>query len=238
MQILTTRNTGAMNNAPIADAIFDPKEAILVFDDFRTQIASADTANWNITIGTSTTAVAPGITNAGGVLTLTPTATVNVSVDTWGVFSLAGSTNMYFEASVAVGTIAASGSVFIGLSSLQGATTVPVPVITNAGAMDGTNSGVGFTITAATIRGVAGVAASIGTPVVLTTAAVANTFYRLGMKIEGLNRVSFYLNGNFAGSIEGSAFIPTAVLYGAICTNAVTAVKTVSVDHITIACDR
>jgi hypothetical protein len=238
MQILTTRNTGALNNAPVAKAIFDPKEAILLFDDFRTQIASADTDKWNITIGSSTTAVAPGITNAGGVLTLTPTASVNVSVDTWGIFQLAGSTNLYFEANVAVGTIAASGSVFIGLSSLQGAGTTPVPVITTAGAMDGTNSGVGFTITAATIRGVAGIGAAIGTPVVLSTAAVASTFYRLGMKIEGLNRVSFYLNGVFVGSIEGSAYIPTAVLYAAVCTSAVTAVKTVSVDHILIACDR
>lgn len=237
MQLITTRNSGAMNNAPIIESIFDPKESILLFDDFRGSIASADTANWNITIGTGTTVVAPGITVAGGVVTLTPTASVEVSMDTWGIFQLASSTNLYFEASVAVSTVAASGSVFIGLSSLQGATTTPVPVITTAGAMDGTNSGVGFTITTTAIKGVAGIGASIGTPVTVGTAA-ASTYYRLGMKIEGLSRVGFYLNGILQGTIEGSAYIPTAVLYAAVCSKTATAAKVTSVDYITICADR
>ena len=237
MQLITTRNTGAMSNAPIIESIFDPKESILLFDDFRSQIASADVANWNITIGSGTTAVAPGITVQGGILTLTPTASVNVSVDTWSVFQLAGGSNLYFEASVAVDTIAASGSVFIGLSSVAGASTTPVPCITTAGAMNGTNSGVGFTITAAAIKGVAAITTVIATPVTVGT-AVANTYYRLGMKIEGLNRVSFYLNGVLQGTIEGSTYLPTSVLYAAVCTAAVTAVKTVSVDYITVCADR
>jgi hypothetical protein len=237
MQLITTRNSGAMNNAPIIESIFDPKESILLFDDFRSQIASADVPNWNVTIGASTTVAAPGVTNAGGVVLLTPTASVDCSLDTWGVFQLAGSTVLYFEASVAVSTIAASGSVFIGLSSLQGASTTSVPVITTAGAMDGTNSGVGFTITTTAIKGVAAIGAAIGTPVTVGTAA-ANTFYRLGMKIEGLSRVSFYLNGILQGSIEGSAYIPTAVLYAAVATKTATAAKATSVDYITICADR
>ena len=144
---------------------------------------------------------------------------------------------MYFEAVVAVDTIASSGSAFIGLGSAVGSGTTPATCITTAGAMDGSASGVGFTITAATIRGVCGKAADIGTPVTIAT-AVAGTYYRLGFRVDGLNKVTYFLNGTQVGTIETTAAIPTANLYIDLAVKAATAAKALSIDNLVLAYDR
>jgi hypothetical protein len=238
MQILTSRNAGALNNAPIAKAIFDPKEAVSRFDDFFSQAASADTNLYNITIGSSTTVV-HSATVSTGVWTLTSTSGADVQVNSWTpTVTLAGNRTVFFEAVVAVDTIASSGSAFIGLGSAVGSGTTPATCITTAGAMDGSASGVGFTITAATIRGVCGKAADIGTPVVITTAATAATYYRLGFRVEGLTKVTYFLNGVQIGTIETVAAIPTAVLFLDLAVKAATAAKALSIDNLLLAYDR
>ena len=237
MQILTSRNAGALNNAPIAKAMFDPKEAVSRFDDFFSQAASADTNLYNITIGTSTTVV-HSATVSTGVWTLTSTSSADVQVNSWTpTVTLAGNRTVFFEAVVAVDTIASSGSAFIGLGSAVGSGTTPATCITTAGAMDGSASGVGFTITAAAIKGVCGKGADIGTPVTIAT-AVAGTYYRLGFKVEGLTKVTYYLNGTQIGTIETVAAIPTAVLFIDLAVKAASAAKALSIDNLLLAYDR
>lgn len=237
MQIITSRLAGAINNAPIADAIFDPKEAVWRFDDFFSEAASADTNLWNITIGSSTT-VTHSTTVSTGVWNLLSTAAADVQVNSWTpTVTLAASRSVYFEASVAVSTIASSGAAFIGLGDRAGATTTPATCITSAGAMDGTNNGLGFTIAAATIRGVCGKGATIGTPVTVGT-AVADTYYRLGLRVDGLNSVTYYLNGIEIGKITDTNAIPTAALYLDLAIKHDTAAKTLRVDNLMLAYDR
>ena len=237
MQILTSRNAGALNNAPIAKAMFDPKEAVSRFDDFFSQAASADTNLYNITIGTSTTVV-HSATVSTGVWTLTSTSSADVQVNSWTpTVTLAGNRTVFFEAVVAVDTIASSGAAFIGLGSAVGSGTTAATCITTAGAMDGSASGVGFTITAATIKGVCGKGADIGTPVTIAT-AVAGTYYRLGFKVEGLTKVTYYLNGTQIGTIETVAAIPTAVLFIDLAVKAASAAKALSIDNLLLAYDR
>jgi hypothetical protein len=237
MQILTSRSAGCLNNAPIADAIFDPKEAVYRFDDFFHQVASADTNLYNITIGASTT-VLHSTSVTTGVWTLTSTSAADVQVNSWSpTVVLAGTRSVYFEAVVAVDTIASSGAAFIGLGSAAGSGTTPATCISTAGAMDGSASGVGFTITAAAIKGVCGKGADIGTPVTIAT-AVAGTYYRLGFRVDGLNKVTYFLNGAQIGTIETTAAIPTANLYLDIAVKAATAAKALSIDNLVLAYDR
>jgi hypothetical protein len=237
MQILTTRLAGALNSAPIANAIFDSKSAVSRFDDFFTQVASGDTNLYNITIGSSTT-VLHSTTLSTGVWNLLSTNAADVQVNSWSpMVTPAASRSVYFEANVAVDTIASSGSAFVGLGDVAGTGTTPATVITTAGAMDGTNNGVGFTITAATIRGVCGKGATIGTPVTVGT-AVAGTYYRLGMRIDGLDKVTYFLDGVQIGTITDTSAIPTQALYLDFAIKAATAAKTLRLDYYTLAYDR
>ena len=237
MQILTTRLSGALNNAPVANAIFDPKSAVYRFDDFFTQVASADTVLYNITIGASTT-VLHSTSVSTGVWNILSTSAADVQVNSWTpTVTLAANRSVYFEASVAVDTIASSGAAFIGLGDRAGATTVPTTCIDTAGAMDGTNNGLGFTIAAATIRGVCGKGATVGTPVTIGT-AVAETYYRLGLRVDGLNSVTYYLNGVEIGKITNTNAIPTAALFLDLAIKAATAAKTLRVDNVFLSYDR
>ena len=237
MQILTTRLAGALNNAPVANAIFDPKSAVYRFDDFYTQVASADTVLYNITIGASTT-VLHSTSVSTGVWNILSTASADVQVNSWTpTVTLAASRSVYFEASVAVDTIVSSGAAFSGLGDRAGATTVPTTCIDNAGAMDATNNGLGFTIAAATIRGVCGKGSTVGTPVTIGT-AVAETYYRLGLRVDGLNSVTYYLNGVEIGKITNTNAIPTAALFLDLAIKANAAAKTLRVDNLFLSYDR
>jgi len=237
MQILTTRLAGALNSAPIANAIFDPKSAVTRFDEFFTQCASADTNFYNITIGTSTT-VTHSTTVSTGVWNLLSTSSADVQVNSWTpVVTLSAARTFFFEASVAVSTIASSGAAFIGFGDVAGTGTTPASVVTNAGVMDSTNNGLGFTITAAAISGVCGKGATIGTPVTVGT-AVAETYYRLGLRVDGLNSVTYYLNGIEVGKITNTNAIPTAALYQDFAIKAATAAKTLRLDNYVLAYDR
>ena len=237
MQILTSRLAGALNNAPIANAIFDPKSAVMRSDEFFTQVASADTNFYNITIGTSTT-VTHSTTVSSGVWNLLSTSSADVQVNSWTpVVTLQAGRTFFFEATVAVSTIASSGAAFIGFGNVAGSGTSPATVVTTAGAMDGTNNGLGFTITAATIRGVCGKGATIGTPVTVGT-AVADTYYRLGMRVDGLDKVTYYLNGVEVGTITSGSAIPTQALYQDFAIKADTAAKTLRLEHYVFAYDR
>jgi hypothetical protein len=237
MQILTKYKGGSLANAPVADAILDPKSAVHRFDDFFSEAASADTNFFNITIGTSTT-VTHSTTVSTGVWNLLSTSSADVQVNSWTpTVTLAVGRKVYFEALVAVSTIASSGAAFIGFGDRAGSSTTAATCIDTAGAMDGTNNGIGFTIAAAAIRGVCGKGASVATPVSVGT-AVAETYYRLGMVIDGLDKVTYYLDGTEIGSVTDTAVVPTQALFLDIAIKAAAAAKTLRVDHITLAYTR
>lgn len=216
MQILTKYKGGSLGNAPVADALLAPREAVLLQREFFNNI-TATGVDFTVTAGTA----ARETTYATGVWGLVTSAADGHAYSIAPVVQFAAGRKVCFEAMVAVSTIAASGSSFIGLSNTSG--TVPV---TTAGAMNGTQDGVGFTFTTTAIAAVTGDGVTVTSTAVGT--AAADTFVRLGFVVDGTSKVTFYVNGiEVATATSG---ISTDVMYETYATKYATANKKILVD--------
>lgn len=224
MQILTKYKGGALGNAQTADALLAPNEAVVLSREFFNNI-TATGVDFTVTAGTA----ARETTYATGVWGLVTSAADGHAYSIAPVVQFAAGRKVCFEAMVAVSTIAASGSSFIGLSNTSG--TVPV---TTAGAMNGTQDGVGFTFTTTAIAAVTGDGATVTSTAVGT--AAADTFVRLGFVVDGTSKVTFYVNGiEVATATSG---ISTDVMYETYATKYATANKKILVDWMHLAYNR
>jgi len=224
MQILTKYKGGSLANSPTADALLSPKDAVTLSREFFNNI-TATGVDFTVTAGTA----AREATYDTGVWGLVTSAADAHAYSIAPATKFAAGRKVFFEAYVAVSTIAASGSSFIGLSNTSG--TVPV---TTAGAMNGTQDGIGFTFTTTAIAavtgdGVAVTSASVGT-------AAADTFVRLGFVVDGVDKVTFFVDGvEVATATSG---ISTDVMYETYATKYATANKKILVDWMHLAYTR
>ena len=200
MQILTKYKGGSLGNAPVADALVSPKDAVVVFRDFitNTTATALDFTNTNGTLAASGS-------YDSGVISLTGATAADYMLNSIApVTQFKAGRKVFFETYVATTTIAASGSLFVGLSNT--AATVPV---TTAGAMNGTQKGIGFSITTSVIAAVTGDGATVSSTSI-STAATANGFVRLGFVVDGISKVTFFVNGISVG--EATTGISDSVL--------------------------
>lgn len=224
MQILTKYSGGSLGNAPTADALFSPKDAVVLTREFFNNI-TATGVDFTVTAGTA----ARETGYATGVWGLVTSAADAHAYSIAPATQVAAGRKIYFEALVAVSTIAASGSSFIGLSNTSG--TVPV---TTAGAMNGTQDGIGFTFTTSAIAAVTGDGATVTSAAVGT--AAADTFVRLGFVVDGTSKVTFYVNGNEVAT--ATTGISTDAMFETYATKYATANKKILVDYVHIAYTR
>ena len=200
MQILTKYKSGSLGNAPAADALLSPKDAVEVRRDFITE--SPVTAHTYVLTNATVTRSA---TLESGVWT-----TTNATAAACGVCSAVpvtkavGGRNIMYETYVAVTDVTtASQAFFVGLSS--SGTVAP---ITSAGVPDATRSCIGFAFVAGAINGVFGTAAT-GT-VALATGNTAAAYRRLGFVVKGTTQIDWYVDGQF---ITSSVTVPTTAMF-------------------------
>ena len=224
MQILTKYKGGSLANAPTADALLSPKDAVVLSREFWQNI-TATGLDFTVTAGTA----AREATYATGVWGLVTSAADAHAYSIAPVVKFQAGRKVFFEAYVAVSIITASGSSFIGLSNTSG--TVPV---TTGGAMNGTQDGIGFTFTTSAIAAVTGDGATVTSAAVGT--AAADTFVRLGFVVDGIDKVTFYVDGvEVATATSG---ISTDVMYETYATKYATANKKILVDWMHLAYSR
>lgn len=216
MQILTKYKGGSLGNSPTADALLSPKEAVVLSREFWQNI-TATGLDFTVTAGTA----ARETSYATGVWGLVTSAADGHAYSIAPVTQVAANRKIYFETSVAVDTIASSGASFVGLSNTSG--TVPV---TTAGAMNGTQDGIGFVFTTTAISAVTGDGATVTSTSVGT--AAANTFVRLGFVVDGTSKVTFYVDG--VEKATATTGISTDVMYETYATKYATANKKILVD--------
>lgn len=202
MQILTKYKGGSLGNAPVADALLNPREAVVLQREFFTTgnaTATAFTATGGPAISAST-AIATGaviIASAG-----TPVAYAYAS--TAPVTQAAAGRTISFEVMVSATSVtAASAAQFVGLSS--SGTLCP---ITAAGVPNGTQSCIGFAFVEGAINGVFGSAA--GGTIALATGNTAGTMRRLGFVVKGLTSIDFYVDGTMVATVTT---VPNTIMY-------------------------
>lgn len=217
MQILTKYKGGSLGNSPTADALLSPKDAVTLSREFFNNI-TATGVDFTVTAGTA----ARETGYATGVWGLVTSGADGHAYSIAPVVQLAAGRTICYEAMVAVSTIAASGSSFIGLSNTSG--TVPV---TTGGAMDGTRDGIGFTFTTSAIAAVTGDGATVTSAAIGT--AAADTFVRLGFVVDGTSKVSFFLNGDLVAT--ATTGLSTDVMFETYATKYATANKKILVDY-------
>lgn len=202
MQILTKYKGGSLGNAPTADALLSPKDAVNLTREFITESP--------VTAHTFTLTGSPAVTRSTTIVT---GAFVIASNATPAVYAVASSAPVaqasadrviYAEWRVAVTDVTtASCAQFVGLSS--SGTVAP---ITTAGVPDTSRSCIGFAFVQGAINGVFGTAAT-GT-VALATGNTAGTQRRLGFVVKGTSSIDWYVDGNY---VTTSTTVPTTVMY-------------------------
>ena len=226
MQILTKYKAGSLFNAPIADALLNPREAVSLFRDFIWE--NIVTAQQYVLTG------APVITRSATVCTGvwgiasngTPAAYCVGS--TGAVTQAAANRIISCEFSVAVTDVTtANCAQFVGLSS--SGTVAPITV---AGVPDASRSCIGFAFVAGAINGVFGTAAT-GT-VALATGNTAAAYRRLGFVVKGTTQIDWYVDGNF---VTTSTTVPTTAMFESY-SNASAVQQGCSVDYMALSFTR
>lgn len=201
MQILTKYKGGSLGNAPAVDALLSPKDAVEVRREFITE--SPVTAHTYVLTGAIT--LTRSATADTGVWTTSNTsAAVYALASAVPVTKAAAGRNIMFETYVAVtDVVAASQSMFVGLSSSG-----TVSPITAAGVPNASQSCIGFAFVAGAINGVFGTAAT-GT-VALATGNTAAAFRRLGFVVKGTTQIDWYVDGQY---VTTSTTVPTTAMF-------------------------
>ena len=218
MQILTKYSGGSLGNAPTADALFSPKDAVEVRREFITE--SSVTAHTFVITGAPT--ITRSSTAATGVWTTTTNATpaAYALASAVPVCQAAAGRVIAFECSAAMTDVTtASISMFVGLSS--SGTVAPV---TTAGVPDATRSSIGFAFNQGNILACFGSAAT-GT-LTLATGNTAGTFRRLGFVVKGTSSIDFYVDGVL---VNTATTVPTTAMFESYSTAAAAATG-VSID--------
>lgn len=226
MQILTKYKAGSLFNAPIADALLNPREAVSLFRDFIWE--NIVTAQQYVLTGapviTRSTTVCTGVW--GIAAASTPVAYCVGS--TGAVTQAAANRIISCEFLVAVNdVVTASCAQFVGLSS--SGTLAPITV---AGVPNATQSCIGFAFVAGAINGVFGTAAT-GT-VALATGNTAAAYRRLGFVVKGTTQIDWYVDGNF---VTTSTTVPTTAMFESY-SNASTVQQGCSVDYMALSFTR
>lgn len=226
MQILTKYSGGSLGNAPTADALFSPKDAVVLHREFMAESA--------VTAHTYTLTGSPSVTRSttvpGGAFVIASNATpAAYAVNSTSIVTQAAADRIIMcEMRVAVTDVTtASCAQFVGLNS--SATLAPITV---AGVPDATRSCIGFAFVQGAINGVFGSAAT-GT-IALATGNTAGTFRRLGFVVKGTSSIDFYVDGVLAGT---ATTVPTTVMYESY-SNAAAVQQGCTVDYMHLAYNR
>ena len=235
-QAITNYLDGSLANAPVLGTLGQPAKNILFYDHMFNSSASADTAQWNETIGSSTTIV-HSTTVSGGIWTITGTTGASVQMQSWApLATIAAGRRVYIEARVSVSSIAANtGTFFIGLQDTAGTGTSPALPCTAAGVATTSPSaidvvGVGFAPSGAVLS-ICQNGSTTATAQTLATAA-ASTYYRVGIYIDGRSGVTFFLDGVKVGSTITGSSIPDAALFLDMTMSNGSTAKAANVDYI------
>lgn len=204
-QVITKYKGGSLNNAPIADALFSPKDAVQLYREFF----AIPTASGETYTLTGAPVLAPDTTLSTGVLSIASPGTPIA----FGVCSPvplvtpAQNRNVYAEWYVAQAVTSASAAQFVGLSSSG-----IVSPVTSVGAMNGTQSGVGFVFIGTEVRAVNAAGATVASTTLPITSSV-KLFHRLGFVMNGVSSIDYYLNGQLMTTARATTGIPIVPLY-------------------------
>lgn len=202
MQILTKYKGASLANAPVVDALLNPREAVVLQREFfQTGAAGAfgfsSTGSPAISVSTTIATGAVVVASAG-----TPAAYAFAS--TAPVTQAAAARIISFEVMVSATSVTtANAAQFVGLSSSN--TLCPITV---AGVPNGTQSCIGFAFVEGAINGVFGSAA--GGTIALATGNTAGTMRRLGFVVKGLSAIDFYVDG---AMVATATTVPSTVMY-------------------------
>ena len=226
MQILTKYKAGSLFNAPIADALLNPREAVSLFRDFIWEnIVTAQ--QYVLTGGPAITRSTTVCTGVWGIAS-NSTPAVYCVASTGAVTQAAAGRIISCEFLVAVTDVTtASCAQFVGLSS--SGTVAPITV---AGVPDATRSCIGFAFVQGAINGVFGSAAT-GT-VALATGNTAGAYRRLGFVVKGTTSIDWYVDGNF---VTTSTTVPTTAMFESY-SNASAVQQGCSVDYMALSFTR
>ena len=204
-QVITKYKGGSLNNAPIADALFSPKDAVQLYREFF----AIPTASGETYTLTAAPVLAADTTASTGVLSIaSPGTPVAFGVCTpVPVVIPAQNKSVYAEWYVAQAVTTASAAQFVGLSS--SGTASPV---TAAGAMNGSISGAGFVFIGTEVRAVNAAGATVASSTLPITSSV-KLFHRLGLVINGTSSIDYYLNGQLITTARATTGIPIVALY-------------------------
>jgi hypothetical protein len=167
----------------------DPRYGFYVYDEFLGTDRIGD-LDWNNNSGTLSLITTPSALNSGVLLLRQATAASNANLRMSLAQFLLGSMDLYLEAGVSVPTLATAGEDFSLAFGLHDNASYDA----NSACTDG----VYFTLNRA-VNGVNWIANTqsngVKTSSNSSTAAVAATFYRLGIWISGSAAATFYVNG-------------------------------------------
>lgn len=227
---------GALRQAPIYDVLTGKTPGFVLQDQMLSfaHTTVADTAFWDLTLGTNMTATC-GTTGTGTLIFTAGDTGKSGSINSnyLACPAPAAGQNVFFEIRFKIDALSATqGACFFGLRDAKGTGTA-IGVDTGA-ALNGTDDLIGISVTTAgVVKGVSQNGSDTDPTAVTMGTLTADTFATVGFRMIGNSDVRFYYNGVDMGGWTSSTGIPNEALYLEIGYIAHTTYKIVTIDRVT-----